>query len=535
MQRYFGEKRTPSGQVEPGATVSVFNTGTSDLAKLYLASENLDTPVTGIANPMTTDSNGRYAFAALDGIYDIRAQGFGGVEFTPRVTIAQTSTYPATIYADLANTSNVSLGDGLIGVKQPLTGSIARTQHSKNTEFVSVLDFGADNTGSTSSTAAILAAYAVSNKLYFPAGTYLVSTQVLLTTDVEIRGDSKFNTTIKTVSANIIFKSTSTFLTVSHLLFDGGSVATASNAITHGGGVNGTVFKMSHCTISNFGAHGIVLSDCIDCDFYDVKSTGGYGVDVPGTTTTRTSCGVYITPSAFGMTTTVTFKKCWFTSWKYGVYATNTISYSYIDCIFEYNFIGIVNYLDRGVAGFAGKIVRLLNCYFENNYNTLFGGAIFNNPATPTDDNTAIYGVLVDSIYQANAPSTITGYSRDAIAGTRVSTPRTMNQDPSVKDSVPSVFGFTKTVSFTVGANNSVTVISNDYHNAIFAGCRVGIATLICRADTYQGLFLTVFPATTASTDYFSVIATNTTASPITITSKQMNIMILGDDTPTAL
>lgn len=49
-------------------------------------------------------------------------------------------------------------GDALVAVKQPMAGSVARTQHDKNRESVSVLDFGAVGDGVTDDTAAVQAA-----------------------------------------------------------------------------------------------------------------------------------------------------------------------------------------------------------------------------------------------------------------------------------------------------------------------------------------------------------------------------------------
>lgn len=50
---------------------------------------------------------------------------------------------------DLADSSNVLKGDALIAVKSTLSGGIARTQHDKNAEWVSVRDFGATGDGVT--------------------------------------------------------------------------------------------------------------------------------------------------------------------------------------------------------------------------------------------------------------------------------------------------------------------------------------------------------------------------------------------------
>lgn len=50
--------------------------------------------------------------------------------------------------SDLGNTSNVALGDALVGVKSALVGAYPRTQHGKNGDYVSLYDFGATGDGS---------------------------------------------------------------------------------------------------------------------------------------------------------------------------------------------------------------------------------------------------------------------------------------------------------------------------------------------------------------------------------------------------
>ena len=92
MQRYYGEKRDIYGRVEPGATVSVYESGTDTLATVYDASDTDDTPSTAIPNPLTTDANGKYSFAALNGDYDIVCQGSGAQEYRVRVNLFDSTT-----------------------------------------------------------------------------------------------------------------------------------------------------------------------------------------------------------------------------------------------------------------------------------------------------------------------------------------------------------------------------------------------------------------------------------------------------------
>lgn len=88
------------------------------------------------------------------------------------------------VLADLANTTDNSLGDALVGFKQSnssgfLSGAVARTVNAKLQELVSVKDFGATGDGITDDTtyiqSAITAAQNSIGTLFFPPGTYLVS------------------------------------------------------------------------------------------------------------------------------------------------------------------------------------------------------------------------------------------------------------------------------------------------------------------------------------------------------------------------
>lgn len=62
------------------------------------------------------------------------------------------------------------LGDALLAVKQPFNGAVARTQHDKNAEIISVKDFGAVVGKDNDSTSAFDAATAAYNPTYVPRG-----------------------------------------------------------------------------------------------------------------------------------------------------------------------------------------------------------------------------------------------------------------------------------------------------------------------------------------------------------------------------
>lgn len=84
----------------------------------------------------------------------------------------------------LADTSSIALGDALIGVRSPLTGGAARTQHSKNTDVVTLEDFGAVGDGVTDDTTAIQLAINSGARLITSSSaslkTYLISSPLVI-------------------------------------------------------------------------------------------------------------------------------------------------------------------------------------------------------------------------------------------------------------------------------------------------------------------------------------------------------------------
>ncbi|MEI6478636.1 MAG: hypothetical protein WCO52_06720, partial [bacterium] len=96
MQRFYGEKRDEYGRAEVGASVSVYDTGTSNLSAIYEASDPLTTPSSAIPNPLTTDANGLYGFAAPTGVYDIVIHGSGAAEYKNKVAMFDQTTSSTT-------------------------------------------------------------------------------------------------------------------------------------------------------------------------------------------------------------------------------------------------------------------------------------------------------------------------------------------------------------------------------------------------------------------------------------------------------
>ena len=120
----------------------------------------------------------------------------GGIGASAWVAVSE-----AALRADLANNTDVAKGDALVAVRQPFTGAVARTQHLKNIDLVSVKDFGALGNGTADDTLAIQAAInalvPMGGVLYFPKGYYLISDDLKINNiPIIIRGDGMMSTQI---------------------------------------------------------------------------------------------------------------------------------------------------------------------------------------------------------------------------------------------------------------------------------------------------------------------------------------------------
>lgn len=146
--------------------------------------------------------NGSPTFLYINGNYSILVQdkAMRQVYYVPDfLLIGNDSAVSQAQFNGLSDTTDPAKGDALIGVKQPVTGAVGRTQHAKNAEFLSVTDFvGVDPTGVADSTAGLVLAAATGRCLYFPQGTYLVSTPVTANSPgQQLKGDGPFKSTLK--------------------------------------------------------------------------------------------------------------------------------------------------------------------------------------------------------------------------------------------------------------------------------------------------------------------------------------------------
>jgi hypothetical protein len=187
------------------------------------------------------------------------------------------------IYTDLANTTNVALGDALVGFKQSnssgvLTGAVGRTVHQKFQEMISVKDFGATGDGTTDDSgalqAAITAAGAQNATLYIPDGTYYYTSLLTISNAMTITGDG-YGSQLKpnTPSGNNIRVNASNVL-IEKIRMEGTSPG--GFAVGYSGAVTNVTFQ--NCFFKDVGqvvwlwtAKDVTVQNC-------VFDTTGYGV-----------------------------------------------------------------------------------------------------------------------------------------------------------------------------------------------------------------------------------------------------------------
>lgn len=139
-------------------------------------------------NPVILDARGQCVMFGT-GNYRQVLQDSTGVQIWDQVIsdpAAQVSADLSAFIANLANATDAALGDNLVGVKQPVTGSVARTQHKKNADFLSVMDFGALGDGVADDTASIVAATAVGIPVFVPATANFYSLTALTSAQREL-------------------------------------------------------------------------------------------------------------------------------------------------------------------------------------------------------------------------------------------------------------------------------------------------------------------------------------------------------------
>ncbi len=226
-QRWWKTIRDQQGNAVNGASCAVYNGGTGTLATIYDANSDDSAPA-GLSNPFTTTANGVFGFMAADGEYDVQISGGNGATQQYRVRLDTLGQSADSLRSDLAASS----GAGLVGDQGDRAGSTARTQHSKNTDRVSVFDFMTSgqiadvrsNSAAIDVTAAIQAAidsfplntanvgvlapagFSNGGNLYFPSGRYKVTGSINLRRGLHLVGESRESTQLVSFYSGSVLK-----------------------------------------------------------------------------------------------------------------------------------------------------------------------------------------------------------------------------------------------------------------------------------------------------------------------------------------
>ena len=177
--------------------------------------------------------------------------------------------------AQLANTTNPAQGDALVGFRQSnssgnLTNATARTVHQKLQETISVKDFGAVGNGIADDTDAIFNAVnqTAGKKLYFPSGTYVVSSPIRLNPNNYLTGDYQ-NSVLFLKSGSYAADNKSIFYTTNttsiemnvvleNLVFDGNKGNVGVNRNPMNTFFRGSNYLVKNCIFKN--CEGIALN-----------------------------------------------------------------------------------------------------------------------------------------------------------------------------------------------------------------------------------------------------------------------------------
>ena len=173
------------------------------------------------------------------------------------------------------------VNDAINDATQDITGATPRTVVSKLADTVSVKDFGAVGDGVTDDTAAIQAAVnavraAGGGTIYFPTGTYLVSTTIDLyqgtAVNLVVRGAGRTATTIRTSADIVVFNHAES------CVFEDFSVTQAGTAKTGRAFSTPTNKQAAYCTYERLAVTGFkygiwwrfsLWNTVNDCQFYN--------------------------------------------------------------------------------------------------------------------------------------------------------------------------------------------------------------------------------------------------------------------------
>ncbi|MFA5897762.1 MAG: hypothetical protein WC829_01485 [Hyphomicrobium sp.] len=430
---------TPSSATLTNATGLPVSTGISGLGTGVAAALGLNTNTT---SGFVTQSGADGRYAALAGlstqVFSVAASTSGTAQAVPR---SQADTLYAPISGSTVYTSSAALaasgGATLVGYTQGASGSVLRTQASKNQESVSVQDFGADPTGATDSAPAFRLTLASNRRVIVPPGTYLFkSTQTAPPSNFDpacvlAQGLSNFSLEMYgatiTVDSSVALSSAFQFDQCSDFVVRGGKVEGNRTGLTSG--QENVAITLSSCVnfwvcgmriAGNFGGDGAGIAGdwLVDGAFDDIRmdavgiaadvaflknisfsNVRAYGADTNGASGsgsigTKGFSIIYDGPNAannntgisFTQTDNVNFIGCYATNFATGTAISTGQNITFVGGAFEGNpgsstvqgFGAYIYYTNGGSfssVGYPAQKISFLGVKFESNGNATVGGA----------------------------------------------------------------------------------------------------------------------------------------------------------------
>jgi polygalacturonase len=313
-------------------------------------------------NPITLDSRGECVLWLDSAVtYRLVLKNSAGVTQWTVDNISGGASYAYILETLLA----ASGGSAKVGFLQAGTGAVPTTVQAKLRESVSVKDFGAVGDGVTNDTAAIVLAIAASSSVYFPPGTYKITSSITVPSNMKIFGTGAasilklqadlitcFTTGTSTAKSNI---------TISDLLIDGGGQTSNINTGFKGNsGIYGT-------NVTNFHIDNVII-----------RKMGIINAAAPQTDNTFSGMGILIEARS-GDIGNIRITRCTVSNIAGGGIAAgdginisgyNTgVGTSYVDSVVENCWVSTCGRHCYTVAGGSGETipsgVKFINCYGE--------------------------------------------------------------------------------------------------------------------------------------------------------------------------
>jgi hypothetical protein len=440
-----------------------------------------------------------------------------------------------------------------ISYTAPFVGSVTTNVEDKLAQTVSVKDFGAVGDSVADDTAAIQAAYASgAGAVYFPTGTYNLDAAIAVPVGVLTYGDGYQKSKIRCRNdlANRVFFTLDSNTEIRDVMIFGATTAVGTGVLFSNGTYTfGGHGKLNKCFFSNFNK-GVDINSWFDLTINQTQfRTCTIGINATPPTNGgdngyinclyvqdcyflgNTSYDCYLDPAI--RISEVNFTNVIFdpTPATAKVYINQANPCAFINCYFEGG-------PTVPAISSASSTYRLSNCYL-NGTEGIFAN---NTQQIITIENCRI-GSTTDVVNAGNAlhflrvigttlpatgntlPSGNTKYFVNSVINGVSYGVLTTTLQVGSGNTCSAIFGFQKTItSTTINANTTAALVSDELVSGIMVGFKVGTATISNKY--YPGLILTVTPATTGNTAYFSVLATNTTGSPITVSAATLNVII---------